>query len=297
MPQSDDVSSGWPETPPGADPLPGQLDRWLSARGAELVAVRRHLHAHPELSGREFETAKLVFRQLTAAGLSPRLLPNRNGVICDVPGNGTTSSIIALRADLDALPLQDAKDVPYRSTVEGVCHACGHDIHTTVLLGAGLALAKLARRGELPGTVRLLFQPAEENAAERRARSDRGRRAEGRLGDLRSALRPADAGRPRRRTVRTRSPRPRTSSRSGSRARVATPPGRISPPTSCTRSAESSWTSRRFSIGGSMPAAACRWCSARSGPARPPTRSRARDSPGRPCGCSIARPGARCPTW
>jgi amidohydrolase len=163
MPQSDDVSSGWPETPPGADPLPGQLDRWLSARGAELVAVRRHLHAHPELSGREFETAKLVFRQLSAAGLSPRLLPARNGVICDVPGNGTTSAIVALRADLDALPLQDAKDVPYRSTVDGVSHACGHDIHTTVLLGAGLALAKLARRGELPGSVRLLFQPAEEN--------------------------------------------------------------------------------------------------------------------------------------
>ena len=130
--------------------MPGQLDRWLSARGAELVAIRRHLHAHPELSGREFESAKLVFRQLTAAGLAPRLLPKRNGVICDVPGNGTSDSIVALRADLDALPLQDAKDVPYRSTVEGVCHACGHDIHTTVVLGAGLALAKLARRGNCP---------------------------------------------------------------------------------------------------------------------------------------------------
>lgn len=163
MPQSDE-SAGWPDSPPpGADPLPGQLDRWLAARGAELVAVRRHLHAHPELSGREFETAKLVFRQLSAAGLAPRLLPNRNGVICDIPGNGTSSAVIALRADLDALPLPDAKDVAYRSTVEGVCHACGHDVHTTILLGAGLALAKLANRGELPGSVRLLFQPAEEN--------------------------------------------------------------------------------------------------------------------------------------
>jgi amidohydrolase len=156
------VSSGWPETPPGADPLPGQLDRWLSAKGAELVAVRRHIHAHPELSGQEFATADLVMRHLADAGLRPRLLPGRNGVICDVPGNGTSGNVVALRADLDALPLTDLKDVPYRSTVDGVCHACGHDIHTTILLGVGLALAKLARRGELPGTVRLLFQPAEE---------------------------------------------------------------------------------------------------------------------------------------
>jgi amidohydrolase len=162
MPQSNSVSSGWPETPPGSDPLPGQLDRWLSAKGAELVAVRRHIHAHPELSGQEFNTAKLVFRRLAAAGLKPRLLPKRNGVICDIPGNGSTKAMIALRADLDALPLPDTKDVPYRSTVDGVCHACGHDIHTTALLGAGLALAKLASRGELPGGVRLIFQPAEE---------------------------------------------------------------------------------------------------------------------------------------
>jgi amidohydrolase len=162
MPQSDSASSEWPTKPPGADPLPGQLDRWLAAKGAELVAVRRHLHAHPELSGHEYETAKFVYRQLSQAGLAPRLLPRRNGVICDVPGNGTSRTVIALRADLDALPLPDVKDVPYRSIVDGVCHACGHDVHTTILLGAGLALAKLAQRGELPGGVRLLFQPAEE---------------------------------------------------------------------------------------------------------------------------------------
>jgi amidohydrolase len=148
--------------PAGADPLPGQLDRWLLAQGADLVAVRRHIHANPELSGREFNTAKMIMRRLAAAGLSPRLLPKRNGVVCDVRGNGSVSSMVALRADLDALPLPDTKDVPYRSTVPNVCHACGHDVHTTVLLGAGLALAKLAERGELPGTVRLIFQPAEE---------------------------------------------------------------------------------------------------------------------------------------
>jgi amidohydrolase len=123
------------------------------------VAVRRHLHAHPELSNQEFETAALVARELRRAGLNPRMLPKGNGVICDV---GSGDRVIALRADLDALPLPDTKDVPYRSTVDNVCHACGHDVHTTVLLGTGLALAQLAQRDELPGRVRLLFQPAEE---------------------------------------------------------------------------------------------------------------------------------------
>jgi amidohydrolase len=155
-------TTGLPTDLTDVDPLPGQLDRWLASRGAELVAVRRHLHAHPELSGQEFETATLVAGQLEAVGLSPRLLPRGNGVICDVPGNGGNDQVVALRGDIDALPLPDTKDVPYRSTVDGACHACGHDVHTTVLLGAGLALAQLAERGELPGRVRLLFQPAEE---------------------------------------------------------------------------------------------------------------------------------------
>jgi amidohydrolase len=159
LPPSSPLTSSWPETPPGADPLPGQLDRWLASRGAELIGVRRHIHAHPELSGQEFETAALVARELKAVGLSPRILPKGNGVICDI-GHG--DRVVALRADLDALPLPDTKDVPYRSTVDNVCHACGHDVHTTILLGAGLALAQLAQRDELPGRVRLLFQPAEE---------------------------------------------------------------------------------------------------------------------------------------
>ena len=155
----DELDPFWAEAPKGADPLPGQLDRWLAARGAELVALRRHIHAHPELSGREFETAALVARELKVAGLKPRMLPKGNGVVCDI---GRGKRTVALRADLDALPLPDTKDVPYRSTVDNVCHACGHDVHTTVLLGAGLALAQLERRGELPGRVRLIFQPSEE---------------------------------------------------------------------------------------------------------------------------------------
>jgi amidohydrolase len=157
--QSGPIPSAWPEKPPGADPLPGHLDRWLASRGEELVSVRRHIHAHPELSHQEFETAALVARELAAAGLQPRLLPKGNGVICDI---GRGDRVVALRADMDALPMPDVKDVPYRSTVDGVAHACGHDVHTTILLGVGLALAQLADRGELPGRVRLLFQPAEE---------------------------------------------------------------------------------------------------------------------------------------
>ena len=149
----------WPGPLPGAEPLPGQLDRWLASRGAELVAIRRHIHAHPERSHHEFETAALVARELAVAGLTPQMLPKGNGLICDI---GTGDRVIAFRADLDALPLPDLKDVPYRSTVENLAHACGHDVHTTILVGLGLALAQLAERDELPGRIRLIFQPAEE---------------------------------------------------------------------------------------------------------------------------------------
>jgi amidohydrolase len=140
--------------------LRAQLDRWLAAHGNDLVAIRRHIHANPELSHHEFETAAYVARILTAAGLKPRLTGRGNGVICDI-GHG--DKVIALRADMDALPLHDVKNVPYRSTRDGVAHACGHDVHTTVALGAGLALAQLDEQGDLPGRVRLVFQPAEES--------------------------------------------------------------------------------------------------------------------------------------
>lgn len=156
---NEESDQSWARAPKGADPLPGQLDRWLAARGADLVALRRHIHAHPELSGREFDTAEMIAKELANAGLQPRFLPKGNGVLCDI---GTGDRVVALRADLDALPLPDTKDVPYRSTIDNVCHACGHDVHTTVLLGAGLALAQLDARGDLPGRVRLIFQPSEE---------------------------------------------------------------------------------------------------------------------------------------
>ena len=161
LPSGNELASSWPQTPPGAEPLPAGLDELLSVRLPGLITARRFLHAHPELSGQEFATAALIVRELTAAGLTPRLLPKGNGVICDIDGR-PTGPVVALRADLDALPLRDVKDVAYRSTVDGVCHACGHDVHTTVLLGVGLLLARLAEQGKLAGRVRLIFQPAEE---------------------------------------------------------------------------------------------------------------------------------------
>ena len=136
------------------------LDSYLTAAEPDLIGVRRQLHAHPELGRAEYATTALVASRLQAAGLAPRTLPGGTGLICDI-GSGDGPPV-ALRADLDALPLVDEKDVPYRSTVAGVSHACGHDVHTTALLGAGLALAEMARAGSLPGRVRLLFQPAEE---------------------------------------------------------------------------------------------------------------------------------------
>ncbi len=136
----------------------------------ELVAFRRQLHAHPELGREEHGTTDLVFNRLEAEHLKPQLLPVGSGLWCDIGPGAMTSGTggppgapdVVLRADLDALPLEDEKDVPYRSTVPGVCHACGHDVHTAVLLGTGLALAGIAARDGLPGTVRLVFQPAEE---------------------------------------------------------------------------------------------------------------------------------------
>ncbi len=133
-------------------------DSWLREHADDLVAVRRDLHAHPELGRHEHRTTALLLERLTAAGLSPTTLSTGTGLVCDI-GSGD-GPVVVLRADIDALPLDDEKQVPYRSTVPGVCHACGHDVHTTAVLGAGLALAEVADR--LDGTVRLVFQPAEE---------------------------------------------------------------------------------------------------------------------------------------
>jgi amidohydrolase len=135
------------------------LDDFLAQRGDHLVAFRRDLHAHPELGRHEFRTTERIAAELTAAGLSPRGLPGGAGLVCDI---GDVPPTVGLRADLDALPIADGKEVDYRSTVAGICHTCGHDVHTTVVLGTGLFLARLAADGALPRGVRLVFQPAEE---------------------------------------------------------------------------------------------------------------------------------------
>lgn len=137
-------------------------DTWLARNADSLTQLRRYIHAHPELSGAEHGTATLIKERLAAAGLNPRSIPGGNGVICDIGTARPGQRLIALRADIDALPLQDLKDVPYRSTVDGVCHACGHDVHATVMVGVALALHELGDR--LPCRVRMIFQPSEESA-------------------------------------------------------------------------------------------------------------------------------------
>jgi len=144
------------------DDLTGALDAFLARYETELIGFRRDLHAHPEPAYAEYRTTRMVADRLAEAGLHPVVLRESTGLYVDIgPGEGR----VALRADLDALPMEDEKAVPYRSTVAGMCHACGHDAHTTMLLGAGLFLTERAASGQLTGGVRLIFQPAEETAS------------------------------------------------------------------------------------------------------------------------------------
>ncbi len=150
-----------PSTAPAVDDLgagsgPAWLDAWLRAHRSDVVAWRRSLHSVPELGRAEHRSTAMVARRLMAAGLEPRTLPGGTGLVCDI---GYGERCVALRADLDALPLQEDTGLPFASTIDGVAHACGHDAHTAIVLGAGLALAAAPA---LPGRVRLIFQPAEE---------------------------------------------------------------------------------------------------------------------------------------
>lgn len=138
-------------------PLADTAESWLAAHYDDLVAWRRHFHRHPELGRQEFATTQFVADRLVEAGLNPKALPGGTGLICDLGPQHAPR--IALRADMDALPMAERTGADYSSTVPGVAHACGHDAHTAMLLGAGTALASVP---ELPVGVRLLFQPAEE---------------------------------------------------------------------------------------------------------------------------------------
>ena len=125
----------------------------------EFVEVRHHLHAHPELSYQEFETSKFVQGKLQEFGI-PFTVIATTGVVGIIEGKNPNKRIVALRADMDALPIKEENDVPYKSKNDGVMHACGHDVHTTCLLGAAKILHEL--KDEWEGTVKLIFQPGEE---------------------------------------------------------------------------------------------------------------------------------------
>jgi amidohydrolase len=135
------------------------VELWTSTHHDDLVAFRRHLHAHPELSGQEHATTDLIAERLSAAGWHPRVLDGGTGLVCDV-GTPGAAPTVALRADIDGLAMPDEKEVPYRSQNPGIAHACGHDVHSTVVLGAGLALAE--RLLDAGSCLRLIFEPSEE---------------------------------------------------------------------------------------------------------------------------------------
>jgi len=143
---------------PGAGRGPAWLDEALSTELPRLVRLRRHLHAHPELSWQESATTQLLHDVLAAAGIPAQVLPGGTGLVAELDG-GAPGPVVGLRADIDALPVLEGSGLPFASTVPGVAHACGHDVHTTVLVGTALALHAATA---FAGRVRLLFQPAEE---------------------------------------------------------------------------------------------------------------------------------------
>ncbi|MBC6423341.1 MAG: amidohydrolase [Hormoscilla sp. SP5CHS1] len=125
-----------------------------------LIEIRRHIHAHPELSGQEYQTAAYVAGVLSSLGLHVLEDVGKTGVVAELDGEGNDGRLLAIRTDMDALPIVERTHLAYASHQTGVMHACGHDVHTTVGLGTAMVLSQLGIK--LPGTVRLLFQPAEE---------------------------------------------------------------------------------------------------------------------------------------
>ena len=128
-----------------------------------MIQIRRYLHQHPELSGSEFKTTKFLAQKLEKMDLTYRLGPEDRGLIVDL-GNPNPNRRLAIRADIDAIPVQDSKDVEYRSQVESVMHACGHDAHSTILLGVVNSLQQVFEKTKPEYGVRAIFQPEEETA-------------------------------------------------------------------------------------------------------------------------------------
>ncbi|SFQ42304.1 M20 metallopeptidase family protein [Parafilimonas terrae] len=139
--------------------LPQKIKDLTKQYAPMMLDIRRHLHAHPELSFHEFKTSEYIGEQLKQWNIPFEKIAN-TGIVALLEGKNSSSRIIALRADIDALPITEENDVPYKSQNNGVMHACGHDVHTTCLLGATKILNEL--RDEWEGTVKLIFQPGEE---------------------------------------------------------------------------------------------------------------------------------------
>lgn len=139
--------------------LKEKIQQLASQYKNEFIQIRRHLHAHPELSYEEFETSKFVQSKLKEWNI-PFEIKAITGVVGIIEGKNPSSRVIALRADMDALPIEEENDMDYRSQNAGVMHACGHDVHTTCLLGAAKILQET--KEEWAGTVKLIFQPGEE---------------------------------------------------------------------------------------------------------------------------------------
>lgn len=136
-----------------------KIKQLASDYAQEFISVRRYIHANPELSYEEYETSAFIQSKLSGWGI-PFTVMAGTGVCAIIEGKNPASKIVALRADMDALPIQELNDVPYKSTKDGIMHACGHDVHTTCLLGAAKMLNEL--KGEWEGTVKFIFQPGEE---------------------------------------------------------------------------------------------------------------------------------------
>lgn len=139
--------------------LTHQLDDWLEGNLSDLVDIRRDIHAHPELGFEEFRTSEIVASRLASWGIEVETGIGGTGVVGTIRGSEPSGRTIGLRADLDALPIFETTDVPYVSKIPGKMHACGHDGHTAMLLGAA---GYLAAHNDFAGTVHLIFQPAEE---------------------------------------------------------------------------------------------------------------------------------------
>ena len=127
-----------------------------------LIEIRRHIHSHPELSGQEHQTSAFVAGVLSSSGLHVQEGVGQTGVLGELKGSGEDGRILAIRTDMDALPIHERTGLDFSSRSNGIMHACGHDVHTTVGLGTAMVLSEIAQ--DLPGKVRFLFQPAEEIA-------------------------------------------------------------------------------------------------------------------------------------